>query len=330
MRNVILVTGGAGFIGSNIVAAMEQQGFRVVVCDRLRDQQKWRNLANRKLADFIFPDDLPDFLNIAGDDIAAIIHMGAISATTATDADQVMANNFKLSVELWRWCAANAVRFIYASSAATYGAGENGFVDQYDADSLAQLRPLNLYGWSKHVFDRWVVEEIRQSSTLPPQWVGLKFFNVYGPNEYHKGSMRSVISQLFDTISAGTSPRLFKSYRDDYSDGGQLRDFIYVKDCVKSINWLLNNPTVSGIFNVGTGQARSFADLATATMQAMAVNLPIEFIEMPEAIRGKYQYYTEANMTNLRQAGYTEAFYTLEEGVYDYVSNYLSQSSQHL
>ncbi len=327
---MIIVTGGAGFIGSNIVAALDDKGVDVIISDRLRTESKWRNLASRRIRDFVFPEMLADFLKNKGENIEAIIHMGAISATTATDADEVIANNFKLSIELWQWCAQNSVKFIYASSAATYGSGEEGFIDNYNAKDLARLSPMNLYGWSKHLFDRWIAENVEHNRASPPQWVGLKFFNVYGPNEYHKGSMRSVISQLFDKLSSGEQPKLFKSYRDDYPHGGQLRDFIYVKDCVKVVDWLLENHQISGIYNVGTGKARSFEDLTLATMRSMKINdRTIEYIEMPEAICSKYQYFTEANLNNLRSAGYNARFFSLEHGIEDYVQEYLLCTNQY-
>lgn len=327
---MILVTGGAGFIGSNIVANLDDQNIEVIVSDRLRSANKWRNISGRRISQFVFPENLAAFLESEGQNIKAIIHMGAISATTATDADEVIQNNFQLSVSLWQWCVKNSVKFIYASSAATYGEGENGFKDNYDAKSLAALSPMNLYGWSKHLFDRWVTDTVDRNRSTPPQWVGLKFFNVYGPNEYHKGSMRSVVSQLHDTLQAGGHPKLIKSHRADYEHGGQLRDFVYVKDCVKIIDWLLANPNISGIFNVGTGQARSFADLTKATLTAMNIHdRDIEYIDMPESIRSKYQYFTQADLSNLRQAGYTAPLFSLEDGISDYVQQFLLTTNQY-
>ncbi|MDH3453200.1 MAG: ADP-glyceromanno-heptose 6-epimerase, partial [Gammaproteobacteria bacterium] len=211
----------------------------------------------------------------------------------------------------------------YASSAATYGNGEQGFADDASRSALARLRPLNLYGWSKHLFDRWAMRQVELHRPRPPQWVGLKFFNVYGPNEYHKDSMRSVVAQLYPALANGEAARLFASDNPDYTDGGQLRDFVYVDDCVAVLCWLLQHRYVSGIFNLGTGTARSFADLATAAMLALDREPHIEYIPMPEKLRGKYQYYTQAEMTRLRAAGYTAAFHSLEQGIEDYVRNYL-------
>ncbi|TCS60897.1 ADP-glyceromanno-heptose 6-epimerase [Varunaivibrio sulfuroxidans] len=328
---MIIVTGGAGFIGSNIVAALEARGAaRVVVCDRLRDGVKWRNVAKRELADIVHPDDLDDFLKVHAGEVSAIFHMGAISSTTETDADKIIDNNFKLSLRLWTWCAAHRVRFIYASSAATYGDGGEGFVDDFAIDFLAKLRPMNPYGWSKNLFDRRVARMQAAGDACPPQWVGLKFFNVYGPNEYHKGTMQSVVSHVYPRAKAGETASLFKSHHPDYEDGGQLRDFIYVKDCIDVMMWLLDNPHVNGVFNCGTGKARSFKDLACAVYRALGKEPMIEYVPTPEHIRDKYQYYTQADMTRLRAAGYDRAFHTLEDGVRTYVTGFLDREDPFL
>ena len=257
---MLLVTGGAGFIGSNVVAALNDAGRAdVAVCDVLGHDGKWRNLAKRQLADFVPPAELADWLQ--GRRLDAVIHLGAISETTATDGDLVIETNFRLSMRLLDWCTANATPFIYASSAATYGDGAQGFADDPSLPALKPLRPMNLYGWSKHLFDLAVAERAANGERLPPQWAGLKFFNVFGPNEYHKGTMMSVLARRFDDIKAGRVVQLFKSHRDGIADGDQRRDFIYVDDVVRVMMWLLATPIVSGIFNVGTGTARSFKDL---------------------------------------------------------------------
>jgi len=320
---LVVVTGGAGFIGSNVVAALSGDGPDVVVCDRLRDNDKWRNLAKHEIAGFVEPAALLKYLATQRGAVEAIVHMGAISSTTVNDGDAVIDANFNLSVALWEWCSTARVPLIYASSAATYGNGEQGFDDEANRTALARLRPLNLYGWSKHLFDRWVIRQITLHRARPPQWVGLKFFNVYGPNEYHKQGMRSVVAQLYPALANGEPARLFASDNPDYADGGQLRDFVYVNDCVDVMSWLLQHRYVSGLFNVGTGKARSFEDLATAAMLALDREPNIEYIPMPEKLRGKYQYYTQANMARLRQAGYAKEFHSLETGVEDYVRNYL-------
>jgi len=321
-KTITIVTGGAGFIGSNIVAALAPKR-DVVVSDWLGTDQRWRNLAQHDLADIVVPEALGDFLEAHKDQIESIVHMGAISSTTETDVDLIMRNNFSLSRDLWRWCSEHRTRFIYASSAATYGDGRNGFVDDGHRPALAKLRPLNAYGWSKHLFDRFVAKEIERRAPAPRQWVGLKFFNVYGPNEYHKESMKSVVAQIFPKASEGEVVNLFRSHHPDYEDGGQLRDFVYVKDAVNVINWLIGNGAVNGLFNLGTGQARSFADLARAVFASLNREPKINYIDTPVEIRDKYQYFTQADMTKLTQAGYRDGFTSLENGVQDYVQNYL-------
>ncbi|MBV8975452.1 MAG: ADP-glyceromanno-heptose 6-epimerase [Sinobacteraceae bacterium] len=325
---MILVTGGAGFIGSNIVAALTARGERIAVCDRLRQADKWRNLSHAALSELIAPEALPAWLAGQAGQLEAVVHMGAISSTTERDVDLIIEVNFRLSQALWRWCALEGKRFIYASSAATYGGGEQGFDD--DPRRLPLLRPLNAYGWSKHLFDRWVAQMLAAGEPAPPQWVGLKFFNVYGPNEYHKGTMRSVIAQKYPLAASGQPVTLFRSHRSDVPDGGQKRDFIYVRDCVEVVQWLLSHPEVKGLYNLGSGRARSFADLAHALFAALQRPPRIEYIDTPEAVRAHYQYFTEARMERLHEVGYTGEFTSLEAGVADYVQRYLSQSDPYL
>jgi ADP-L-glycero-D-manno-heptose 6-epimerase len=321
---MIIVTGGAGFIGSNIVAALSERGADIVVCDCMGADERWRNIAKHKVLDIVEPDALFPFMDRNFDKIDAVIHMGAISSTTETNIDLIVENNLRLSIDLWEWCGRNQTRLIYASSAATYGDGDAGFEDENSEDSLARLRPLNAYGWSKHAFDRRVLNDFATGRQRPPQWAGLKFFNVYGPNEYHKGSMKSVIAQIFPDASSGNPVTLFKSHNPKYADGGQLRDFVYVNDCVDVIIWFLENEIISGLFNLGTGQARSFADLAAATFAALNQKPNIVYKDMPTEIRDRYQYFTQADMTNLRAAGYDKPFTNLEDGAADYVQNYLT------
>ncbi len=325
-RRLVLVTGGAGFIGSNIVARLCEDGYEVAVCDRLREAAlgKWRNLAKHPIVDLVAPEALPAWLEGHGRELAAVVHMGAISSTTEPDVDRIVANNFVLSRELWRFCAKQGVRLIYASSAATYGDGARGFDDDNDPAALAALRPLNPYGWSKALFDLHAVRSAGRKDG-PPQWVGLKFFNVYGPNEHHKGAMRSVAAQIWPAVRDGEAVRLFKSHSVDYADGGQLRDFVHVRDAAEVVAWLLANEGVSGVYNLGSGAARSFADLAAAVFRAGGRTPEIQYVDMPEGLRDAYQYYTCAAMGRLRAAGYPQAFTTLEDGVGDYVARYLSQ-----
>jgi len=327
---MILVTGGAGFIGSNLAAALDGRGERVAVCDRLGCGDKWRNLAKRELETMVAPEQLPDFLNYYAGDIEIIFHMGAISSTTERDADLIFENNFRLSRMLWQWCSDNGARFVYASSAATYGDGSEGFRDDESPEALSRLRPLNPYGWSKHLFDRWVARRRVRGGDAPPQCVGIKFFNVYGPNEYHKGSMRSVAEQIFHFAARGEAFPLFKSHRPEYPDGGQMRDFIWVGDCVSVMLWLLDNPKVNGLFNLGTGKARSFDDVAKAVYRAAGKEPLIMYRDMPEELRERYQYFTEADMAKLRSAGFTSPFTPLEEGVRRYVQDYLMKSDKYV
>jgi ADP-L-glycero-D-manno-heptose 6-epimerase len=326
---MILVTGGAGFIGSNIAAALVESGVPVALCDRFRDGGKWRNVAKLELRDVVAPDLLASWLEAHVDEVEAVVHMGAISSTTESDVDLIVEVNFRLSQLLWRWCAAHGKRLIYASSAATYGAGEHGFDDDGSLEALAKLRPLNAYGWSKHLFDRWVARELAEGRPRPPQWVGLKFFNVYGPNEYHKGGMQSVVAQKYPLASAGETLTLFRSHRSDVPDGGQKRDFVYVRDCVDVVLWLSSHPDVNGLFNLGTGQARSFDDLARAVFSALGRPAQVTYIDMPSVIRPNYQYFTEASMQRLKDAGYSKPFTSLADGVRDYVGRYLSQPDRY-
>jgi len=317
--DLVVVTGGAGFIGSNIAVELARTGGRVVVCDRFRSGEKWRNVAAAGLHDIIRPDGLLDWLERHSAKVAAIVHMGAISSTTEKNVDRFIAGNIRLTLDLWAWCALNAVTLVYASSAATYGDGSAGFSDEKSPAGLAALRPLNAYGWSKHLVDRRVVDDATRGHATPRQWAGLKFFNVYGPNETHKGFMQSLVTKLYPVVQAGETVALFKSYDPSWPDGGQLRDFIYVKDCVAVVCWLLEHPEISGLFNVGTGTARSFVDLVGAVGAAVG-NVPnVRFIDMPDELRAQYQYFTCADITKLRRCGYDGEFYSLEDGVQDYL-----------
>jgi len=321
---MFLVTGGAGFIGSNIVAALAARGEEVVVCDWWRSDERWRNVAKHEIAEIVAPEDALGWLQRHGPRVKAVIHMGAISTTTETDVDLIVANNVKSTLSLIQWCTESQTRLIYASSAATYGDGAAGFDDAFSRQALALLRPLNAYGWSKHLVDRRLAFLAERARPLPPQWVGLKFFNVYGPNEYHKGSMQSVIAKNFALVRASRPLGLFRSYRPEYPDGGQLRDFIYVQDCADVVLWFLDHPQVSGLFNLGTGRARSWLDLAHALFDAAEQPRAIDFIDMPPALIDKYQYFTEARMDKLRAVGYQRPFTSLEEGISKYVRNYLA------
>jgi ADP-L-glycero-D-manno-heptose 6-epimerase len=324
---MIFVTGGAGFIGSNIVAKLaEDPGLDLVVCDWFGQAElgKWRNVAKHPIADFVAPEAMFEWLERRRQDVELVIHMGAVSSTTEPDADKVIHANFTLSRDLFRWCAERERRFIYASSAATYGDGAAGFEDKDDVASLAALRPLNTYGWSKAAFDLFAARQAARDAA-PPQWAGLKFFNVYGPNEEHKQSMKSVAAQIWPKVRDGQAVQLFKSYREGVPDGGQARDFVYVRDAADVVAWLANTEQVNGVFNLGSGRARTFADLAKAMFAAAGRPVSIEYIPMPAAIRDKYQYFTEARMERLLAAGYTRPMTPLEVGVTEYVHDYLAQ-----
>ena len=325
---MILVTGGAGFMGSNLVGALCELGRRVAVCDRLRCDDKWRNLAKANFSELVEPNALESWLD-GHQRLDAVVHFGAISSTTERDADLIFDVNVQLSTRIWNWCSAHHTPLIYASSAATYGAGEHGFDDDQRPEALARLRPLNAYGWSKHFFDRRVMDAVTGGGSMPPQWAGLKFFNVYGPNEYHKGTMQSVVAQKYQLVADGKPVTLFTSLDVRYPDGGQMRDFVFVDDCVDVILWLLEHPRISGLFNLGSGRARSFADLARAIATAVGVPSRIEFIPMPEAIRPNYQYFTEARMQKLCAAGYDRPFTSIEDGVRRYVESYLATSDRY-
>lgn len=316
---MIIVTGGAGFIGSCMVRTLNDHGKEdIIIVDNISSTDKWMNMRNKKYIKYVhkskFLEELPTYENVE-----AIVHMGAQSSTTEKDFDYLWNNNFEYTKALWNYCAEKQISFLYASSAATYGDGEQGFDDKMDID---QLRPLNGYGYSKQLFDQWVKH---QATIFPKQHVGFKFFNVYGPNEYFKGSMASMIFHGYKQIRESGKVRLFKSCNPNYADGGQLRDFVYVKDICDVMYWMLEHPGVNGLFNLGTGRAQSFKELAEATFHALGLEPNIEYIDMPEHLKKKYQYYTKAEMGKLREAGYDKEFMDLETGAKDYVLNHLDK-----
>jgi len=325
---MILVTGGAGFVGSNLQAALQARGHETVVVDRLRSNGKWRNLRKHPPARLLPPDELEAFL-ATQPPITMLFHLGAISETTATDGDVAWAVNVELPSRLWHWCAVHGARFVYASSASTYGDGSQGFDDDASPAYLERLRPLNLYGWTKHAFDLRVARMLAAGKQGPPQWAGLKFFNVFGPNEYHKRSMVSVVKVKYDEIRAGQAPKLFRSDQPDLANGAQQRDFILVDDVVSVMLWLLDTPSANGLFNVGTGRARSYLDMAHAVCDAAGRPRDVAFIDMPAGLRGQYQSFTQAPMDRLRAAGYAGQFTPLEEGIRRYVQDYLTGDDQY-
>ena len=326
---MIILTGGGGMIGSMIAWHLNtQMNFDdFVIVDDLINEQQENNFNKRKFIEYIAKDDLKKYLN-GKKNVSAVIHMGAISATTESNFNRLLQSNIRFSQALWHWCAENKVPFIYASSAATYGDGSVGYDD--DESELDKLNPLNAYGYSKHFFDRWIQLELSKNQPTPPQWCGLKFFNVYGPNEYHKGRMASVVFHAFNQFKETNQIKLFKSEHPSYADGMQVRDFIYVKDAVKIIIFFLNNNNFSGLYNVGTGNAETFKALA----EALLINTKgqpddIKYIEMPNDLKGKYQYYTQATMNKINSIGFNDNFMNLKEGVTDYLENYLLTSDRY-
>ncbi|MCE2576776.1 ADP-glyceromanno-heptose 6-epimerase [Komagataeibacter sp. FNDCR2] len=322
---MIVITGGAGFIGSYLQAKFHALGEETVVVDWLGHEGKWRNLQYHAPSCIVAPENLDAFL-ASETNIKAVFHMGAISETIATDGDLVWHTNVTLSQKLWSWCAERDISFIYASSAATYGSASTKVEFSDDLSNLDKLRPLNLYGWSKHAFDLWVAKQVQKGRKTPKQWVGLKFFNVYGPNEYHKGKMISVIKVKYDDIVNGSPAKLFKSASVSIPDGQQARDFIWVGDVVDVMIWLYENPHVNGLFNCGTGVARTYLELAYAICDSLGKPREVDFIDMPANLLGNYQNFTCANMNNIRKCGYDKYFTTLEDGINTYIDKFLKGS----
>ena len=318
MGKAIVITGAAGFIGRNVVAELNARGCDdLLLVDTLGKDDKWRNLPGLRFEDLLQPADFLRHLEAGRfSDLEGIVHLGACSSTTENDADFLLENNYAYSRRVCEWSLSHQTRFVYASSAATYGDGSAGYSD--DVRLLGGLKPLNMYGYSKHLFDLWADKQGYFNRIA-----GLKYFNVYGAFEDHKGDMRSMVNKAYGQIKKSGKVQLFKSHRPDFADGEQLRDFVYVKDAVAVTLYLLENRAVSGLFNCGTGEARSWNALVKATFAAMNLPLEIEFVAMPEILRGKYQYFTQAEMAKLRVAGYTLPFVSLEDGVRDYVTTYL-------
>jgi ADP-L-glycero-D-manno-heptose 6-epimerase len=314
-----IVTGGAGFIGSAIIAGLNNRGIDdILVVDELGCEQKWENLRNLSFADYVEKGDFLDMVleGKIAPPIKAVFHMGACSSTTETDASYLIKNNYEYTKLLAQWATGTKIRFIYASSAATYGDGLQGFDD--NEAKLESLRPLNMYGYSKQLFDLWA-----RRAGLLKEIVGLKYFNVFGHNEYHKADMRSFVLKAFEQINATGKVRLFKSHNPDYNDGEYVRDFIYVKDAVEMTLFFLDNPNLAGIYNIGTGKARTWNDLVKAVFAALDKKQKIEYIEMPESIRNQYQYFTQAEMSKLNNTGYEKQTTSLEDAIEDYIQNYL-------
>lgn len=327
----ILVTGGAGFLGSNVAAALLARGtHNVVVCDTFGVGDKWRNLSRHPVSEIIHPDQMFDWLEHNRAQVEVVYHLGSVSSTTESDLDLILKHNFATSLKLWRWCNARGVRLIYASASATYGDGAHGFDDTMDLAYLRKLEPMSGYGWSKHLFDVHVANAVARKELALPQWVGLKCFNMYGPNEYHKEDQQSVICKIAQHAIHSGRVNLFRSYDKNYPDGEQKRDVTYIKDAVRVMLWLLDHPNVSGLFNLGTGKASTFNQMANAIFAALGRKPNIHYADMPETLVPKYQYFTEANIGRLRAAGYNEPFMTLEAGIGDYVQHYLLKDDPYL
>ena len=317
--NLIVVTGGAGFIGSNLVSQLAQRRELVVVIDDFDDPAKWGNVRQANIHDLVHWSKAFDWLDAHAREIAGIFHLGAISSTTANDINLLLAKNVHFSNAMWEWCARENKPLVYASSAATYGDGEHGFSDRMSLDELERLTPLNPYAWSKHLVDLRALRAANAGAKQPPAWYGVKFFNVYGPREHHKGDMRSVALKLYETVKAGKPIELFRSHRPDFEDGKQLRDFVHVGDCVDVLLWLMAEKPANGLYNIGTGRAEAFLEIADAVIAQTQAQVEVRFIDMPAAIRERYQYFTEADMSKLRAAGYSGRFRGVAEGVRDYV-----------
>lgn len=318
---MIIVTGGAGFIGSALIAELNRRQISdILVVDQLGADEKWKNLRNLSFADYVEKD---DFLEMVIEDkldspVDVVFHLGACSDTTEANASYLIKNNYEYSKLLAQWATDTNIRFIYASSAATYGDGSAGFSD--DEEKMRALRPLNMYGYSKHLFDMWA-----RRAGLFNKIVGLKYFNVFGPNEYHKGDMMSFVVKAFEQIKATGKVRLFKSYEPEYADGEQMRDFLYVKDAVNMTLFFFDNPYINGVFNIGTGETRTWNDLVIAVFVGMGRKPNIEYIEMPTSIRNQYQYFTQADLSKFRRAGYSKPITPLEDAIRDYIQNYLEK-----
>ena len=322
---MILVTGGAGFIGSNLVNELLKNKLPTVVCDfnTKIDKNYFKDINN--ILKFVEPIELKSF--ICRNEISVIFHLGAISSTTFSDANQIWYNNIFTSMGIWDLCCKKKIRLIYASSAATYGNGDKGYIDNQDLAYLKSLKPLNIYAWSKNEVDKRNLFAKNTFNLFPPQWISLKFFNVYGPNENHKENMISIVLKTYKQIKENQTTLLFKSYNEQYEDGEQKRDFIYVKDCIKVLMWFLKKKNISGIFNVGTGQARTFNDLVYNVYKNMKKNVNLKYIDMPKEIKNQYQYHTKANLKKLIKTGYDKKFFTLEDGIEDYINSYLNKKN---
>lgn len=327
---MIIITGGVGFIGSQVLAALEKVENNIAVVDVFGSDDKWRNVSKRRTTTFISPDSIFDFLDKHKKAIRLVLHFGGISSTMEKNVDLIVKNNINLSIDLYEYCIDNKIRFIYASSAATYGNGTNGLLDRDDVEYLDDLRPLNAYGWSKHCIDKHVWSTDNRKQSQENGVVALKFFNVYGPNEYHKGNQCSVIYSFYNQLKQGNTLQLFKSYKPEYSNGEQCRDFVWIQDCVNVVLWIIKHPTISGIYNVGSGTPRTFNDVANIISSVLKKKCTIEYVEMPEGLKEQYQYHTQANISKLRSVGYNLPMTSLEDGISFYIKDFLNTYDRYL
>ena len=322
-----VITGGAGFLGSNLAAGIEEREMgEITIVDRFQTDNRWRNIAKRSLREIVFPEKLFEYLDKYAERVDAVVHIDYSGFTDENDIDALIEERVHLTFRLWSWCAEHQKPFFYDSTAGVYGDGSLGFKDDDSAEALAKLRPLSAKAWTKLFLDRKIVDTINRGDPAPPQWIGLRCFNLYGPNEYHNTSHQSIIARIFNAAKNGKLFPLYKSESPDCKDGEQKRDFMWVKDTVDVILWLMNHREISGVFNVGTGQARTYADAVKAVYEAMGKKPEMDFMDMPAEAKGQYQYFTQADVRKLRTAGYTESFTSLEEGVSRYVRDYLEQS----
>lgn len=321
-----VITGGAGFLGSNLAAGMEEREMgEITIVDRFETDNRWRNIAKRSLREIVFPERMFEYLDKHADQIDAVIHISYTGFTDENNVDALIEERVHLTFRLWTWCAEHRKPFIYDSTAGVYGNGTLGFKDDDSAEALAKLRPLSAEAWTKLFLDRKIVDTINRGEAAPPQWIGLRCFNLYGPNEYHNTRHQSVIPRIYNAAKNGKLFPLFKSANPAYKDGEQMRDFMWIKDTVDVILWLVTHKEISGLFNIGTGRARTYADVLKATYEAVGEEPEMDFMDLPTEIKEQYQYFTQADIQKLRTAGYTKDFTSLEEGVKQYVQDYLEQ-----
>jgi ADP-L-glycero-D-manno-heptose 6-epimerase len=328
---LILIIGGAGFIGSNLAKRLaDRNTHRIVIVDQFSSGSKWNNLVRVPVDEIVAPNNLLNWLARYGSEVDAIFHLGGITSSVESDVEEIIDANHNFPLKIWRWAAEHDARFIYGSSYEVYGDGAFGFEDDDDLAYQNQLRPLNPNGWSKKLLDLHISGAPIREEKTPKQWVGLRFFNIYGPNEYHKGEACSVAYKIYEKASKGAAVQLFKSANPDYADGGQIRDFMYVLDAVNMLEWFLDSPDVSGVFNAGSGTSHSFEELAHAVFKALGKEANIKYVDMPTEIEQQYQYKTEANIQKLRNVGYNRPVLNMEQGIEDYIRNYLQKDDPYL